>query len=97
LRSRRRRSSNNIEEIRAVIARYPVTNPRIFGSASRGDDVDGSDVDLLVEATETTTLRDLARLKLELEKLLGVGVDIATPKALPDDLARNVAEDLRPL
>jgi hypothetical protein len=32
-----------------------------------------------------------------LEKLLGVGVDIATPKALPDDLARNVAEDLRPL
>jgi uncharacterized protein len=81
----------SLAEIWAVIARYPVTNPRIFGSASRGDDIDGSDVDLLVEPTETTTLLDLARLKL------GVSVDIATPKALPDDLAKNVAEDLRPL
>jgi predicted nucleotidyltransferase len=88
---------NNIDKIRAVIARYHVENARIFGSTSRGDDVEGSDVDLLVDATEVTTLLDLARLKLELEELLGVGVDIATPCALPDDLARNVADDLRPI
>ncbi len=88
---------NNIDKIRAIIARYPVENARIFGSTSRGDDVEGSDVDLLVDPTETTTLLDLARLKLELEELLGVGVDIATPRALPDDLAKNVADDLRPI
>jgi uncharacterized protein len=89
--------ANNIEKIRSVIARYPVRDPRIFGSASRGDDLEGSDIDLLIEPTDTTTLLDLARLKLELEKLLGVDVNIATPKALPEDLAKNVAEDLRPL
>jgi predicted nucleotidyltransferase len=45
----------------------------------RGDDRDGSDLDILVEPTEVTTLFDLAGLKLELEALLGVRVDVATP------------------
>ncbi|SDR60950.1 hypothetical protein SAMN05444161_7934 [Rhizobiales bacterium GAS191] len=83
--------------VRAVIARYPVQNPRIFGSASRGDDLDGSDLDLLVDPMETTTLFDLAGLKLELEALLGVAVDIATPLALRSGIDRAIADDLRPL
>jgi len=37
------------DEVLAIIARYPVTNPRIFGSVARGDDVEGSDVDILCE------------------------------------------------
>ncbi len=64
-------AKNNIDQIRAIVARYPVKNARLFGSASRGDDIDGSDLDILVEPTDTTTLLDLARLKLELERLLG--------------------------
>jgi predicted nucleotidyltransferase len=89
--------AEKIDEVRVIIARYPVTNPRIFGSAARGDDTDSSDVDVLVEPTATTTLLDLARLKVELEKLLGVRVDVATPNALTEDIARNMADDLRPL
>jgi predicted nucleotidyltransferase len=88
---------NNIDQIRAIVARYPVKNARLFGSASRGDDIDGSDLDILVEPTDATTLLDLARLKLELERLLGIDVDIATPRALPKDLAENLASDLKPL
>ena len=41
------------DEIREIIARYPVRNPRIFGSAARGDDAEGSDLDLLVELRGT--------------------------------------------
>ena len=67
-----------------------------FGSASRGDDHDGSDLDI-VEPTEVTTLFDLAGLKLELEELLGVDVDIATPGALPAKVDRAISDDLRPL
>ena len=37
------------DEIREIVARYPVRNPRIFGSAARGDDEEGSDLDLLVD------------------------------------------------
>jgi predicted nucleotidyltransferase len=88
---------DHLEQVRAVIARYPVRNARFFGSASRGDDRDGSDLDILVEPTEVTTLFDLAGLKLELEGLLGVHVDIATPGALPAKVDRAISDDLRPL
>ena len=37
------------DEVREIIARYPVSNPRIFGSAARGEDTEGSDLDILVE------------------------------------------------
>ena len=36
------------DEVLAIIARYPVTNPRVFGSTARGEDVEGSDLDILV-------------------------------------------------
>jgi predicted nucleotidyltransferase len=64
---------------------------------ARGDDVEGSDLDLLVDPTEETSLFDLAGLALELERLLGVPVDLVTPGGLPPRLAPEVARDTRPL
>ena len=87
----------NLDKVRAILARYPVKNARLFGSVSRGDDAEGSDIDILVDPTDATTLMDLAGLKLELQDLLGVGVDIATPDALTRRIAENVAADLKPL
>jgi uncharacterized protein len=87
----------NSDRIQTIVARYPVQNVRVFGSAARGDDLEGNDLDLLVDPTEQTTLYDLAGLKLELEALLGVGVDIATPGALRLGMAGRIAHDLRPL
>jgi predicted nucleotidyltransferase len=88
---------DHMEQVRAIIARYPVRNARFFGSAARGDDRDDSDLDILVEPTEVTTLFDLAGLKLELEALLGVGVDVATPGALPAKVHQAISDDLGPL
>jgi uncharacterized protein len=88
---------DHLEQVRGVIARYPVRNARLFGSTSRGDDRDGSDLDILVEPTDATTLFDLAGLKLELEGLLGVRVDVATPGALPAKMDRAISDDLKPL
>ncbi len=51
------------DEVLAIIARYPVTNPRIFGSVARGEDVEGSDVDILVEPDATTTFVDIVELQ----------------------------------
>ncbi|HEV7416015.1 MAG TPA: nucleotidyltransferase domain-containing protein [Tianweitania sediminis] len=34
----------------AILAKYPVSNPRVFGSVARGEDTEGSDLDILVEA-----------------------------------------------
>jgi len=44
----------------------------VFGSVLHGDDRDGSDLDLLVDALPGATLFDLGGLQVELEELRGV-------------------------
>lgn len=40
--------------VRDTVSRFRVTNPRIFGSVLRGTDLDGSDLDLLVDSLPET-------------------------------------------
>ncbi|MBK7904398.1 MAG: hypothetical protein IPJ97_16755 [Proteobacteria bacterium] len=40
-------------------------------------------MDLLVEPASTTSLFTLAALQIEAERLLGVSVDVLTPRSLP--------------
>ncbi len=84
------------DEVLAIIARYPVSNPRVFGSVARGEDVEGSDLDLLVDDRHASTF-DLAGLELELEALLRSQVDVRTPGDLAKGVAASVARDLKPL
>jgi uncharacterized protein len=72
--------NQNREAIRSLVAQYRVTNPRVFGSTARNEDHDGSDLDLLVDALPGTTLFDLGGLQYELERLLGLPVDVRTPQ-----------------
>ncbi len=77
-------------QLRALTTRYGVQHPRIFGSVLHGTDVEGSDLDLLVDPTESTTLLRLSALQVEAERLLGVHVDVLTPKALPAKFRHHV-------
>jgi len=70
------------DAIRAVVARYRVTNPRVFGSALHGDDREDSDLDILVDALPGATLFDLGGLQGELNELLGVKVQLRVPPEL---------------
>ena len=66
------------DELRQIVARHGVVRPRVFGSVVHGDDTDKSDLDLLVDATNTTTLLTLAAVQIDAERLLGVPVDVRT-------------------
>jgi predicted nucleotidyltransferase len=66
-------------EVLETIAAFSVTNPRIFGSVSRGEDTQESDLDLLVDASYDVTYIHLDYLQSELAKILGVEVDVLTP------------------
>lgn len=70
-------------EILEAASRFAVINPRIFGSVLHGQDTEGSDLDLLVDAPPGTTLFDLGGLQIELEEMLGIPVDLLTPGDLP--------------
>ena len=85
------------DSIRAAVLRCRAANPRIFGSVLRGEDRDGSDLDLLVDALPDTTLFDLGSLQVELEALLGVPVDLLTPGDLPPALRQRVLAEATPL
>lgn len=70
---------------------------RVFGSAMRGDDAEGSDLDLLVQPTENTTLLDIGAIRQELRALLGMEVDVLTPDALPDRHRARILQEAQPL
>ena len=78
------------DEIRRIALSHRVTNVRVFGSALHGDDTEDSDLDLLVEPTTETTLMDIAKIQVEVAKLLNVSVDVLTPNALPDKFRTQV-------
>jgi hypothetical protein len=83
------------EAIRAIALRHRVTNVRVFGSVVHGDDTEGSDLDLLVDPTQETTLMDIARIQLELSQLLPVAVDVLTPNGLPARFRGQVIAEAR--
>jgi predicted nucleotidyltransferase len=80
----------NRAAIRSVVERHRARNARVFGSVIHGADQEGSDLDILIDPTPNTTLMDVARIQVELEKLLGVTVDVLTPKAIPDKFRGQV-------
>jgi predicted nucleotidyltransferase len=83
------------EEVRRIISRYPVVNPRIFGSVARGEDTEKSDVDILVERIGPMTFFDLFQLEDELASLLGCKVEVFT--GLKPYAAISAARDMKSL
>jgi hypothetical protein len=62
-----------------------------------GEDTDESDLDLLVDATESTTLFTLAGLEHDAQELLGVPVSVLTPEFLSGRFRHRVLERAEPL
>lgn len=85
------------EAIRRVVFAHGLSAPRVFGSVAAGTDVDGSDLDLLVEPSAATTLMDIGRVRHALNELLGIRVDVLTPRALPESFRAEVLRLARPL
>ncbi len=83
--------------VRELVNRFRTRNPRVFGSVLHGTDVEGSDIDLLVDALPDATLFDLGGLQDELETLLGLPVDLRTPGDLPPQLREVVLAEAQPL
>jgi predicted nucleotidyltransferase len=85
------------QEIRHIVEQNHACNARVFGSVLHGDDTDNSDLDLLVDPMFETTLMDIARIQNRLQVLLGVPVDVLTPKALPEQFRNQVLKEARPV
>jgi len=81
------------DELRAELPylreRYDVDRLGICGSYVRGEQTEGSDLDLLVTFTETPGLLDFVGLKHHLEDTLDISVDLGMPDALKEGPAAD--------
>lgn len=89
--------ASNRDAVRRVVEAHRACNPRIFGSVAHGDDTEDSDLDILIDPTPETTLMDVAAIQVELQRLLGVSVDVLTPRALPDKFRNVVISEAVPV
>jgi len=80
-----------IEEIRQ---RFSVRNLSIFGSITRDEAADDSDVDVLVVFDCEGSFDLFMDLKFYLEDLLGVKIDLVTDKALRPQVRQAIEQEL---
>lgn len=72
------------ESIRDLAAAHGLSNVKLFGSVAREDARPDSDIDLVVDPSETTSLFDTMEFAADVEELLGTGhrVDVASSRKL---------------
>lgn len=70
------------DEILGIVEKHRGRSAVLFGSVARGDDTASSDVDLLVDFADDSSLFDLLHLQDELGELLGCQVDVVSTGAL---------------
>ena len=84
-------------EILQLAAKHGARNVRVFGSASRKDTNDNSDVDFLIEVAPVHSPFFPGGLLADLEELLGRRVDIVTEKGLHWYIREQVLKEAVPL
>ena len=78
--------------MKAVAARHHASRVRLFGSVARGEDRPDSDIDLLVDFTEDSSLFDVMHMTEELQDVLGHPVDVVSAGGLKDR-DRDILQD----
>jgi len=89
----RRRRRSVIE----AAARRGASNVRVFGSVARGEDTEGSDVDLLVDLKDGVGLVTLSALTREIAEIVGAVVDVVPADSLKPAMRDRVLSEAIPL
>ena len=85
--------SNKRDEILWIAAAHGARNLRVFGSVSRGEATEKSDIDLLISLEPGRTLLDIVAIKQDLEDLLGCNVDVVTEDAVSPYIREKILKD----
>ena len=88
----------SLARLNEVCRHYHVRRLSVFGSASRGEDQDGSDLDILVEFSPGY-VPGFAFISLqdELSKIFGRRVDLRTPDELSKYFRETVVREAQPI
>ncbi len=78
------------ERLLDLCRQYGVASLKVFGSAARGEEGEGSDIDILVSFIQPLSLLKLIRLERELSELFGRKVDLVTERSLSPYIRSSV-------
>ncbi|MDA3631161.1 nucleotidyltransferase domain-containing protein [Saccharopolyspora oryzae] len=85
------------DEIYRIAEQYGISNIRVFGSVARGEADDDSDLDLLIDVARGSSLWDMSGFALDVEELLNVFTQVATPNGLKERIRDNVLAEAVPI
>ena len=78
------------QEIERLASLHGVHNIRVFGSVARGEDTAESDIDLLIDMEESSSLLDLVGFQQELEVMLNRPADVLTENGINPYLRESI-------
>ena len=81
------------ERITPICKHYGVKNIFLFGSYSRGDANESSDVDLRIDLAENMTGFTVAAFYAEIEDALDCKIDIMTTRQLPHNFLAHIKNE----
>lgn len=86
------------EEAYRIIKDYfkdkPVKKIQVFGSFARGEQKEGSDIDIIIQLERPVGLFKLSKYLIDLEEKLGLDVDLGTDKSLSEYVRPYVEKEL---
>ena len=83
------------KQIYQIAAKYGVKEVYVFGSVARGDDTNLSDVDFLIEMESGASSFGIGAFQFEVQKLLGIQIDVVPTFALPNVDDKNFVQSLQ--
>lgn len=69
----------------------------LFGSYSRGEQKEKSDLDFLANFSRRKSLLDLVRIERNLSEIIGIKVDLFTEKSISPYLIDKIKKEVKPL
>ncbi len=83
------------EKISPFLEKEGATKVAVFGSYARGEEKPGSDLDILVEFSETKGLLTLVRIERELSEFLVLKVDLLTEESISPYLIDGIKKEAK--
>ena len=83
------------QELFDACKRNDITFLGVFGSYSRGEQKEKSDMDILVEFSRRKSLLDLVRIERQLSQIIGVKVDLVTEGSVSPYIIDNIKKELK--
>ena len=84
-------------EVERIAKNHGIVRVRVFGSVARGDQHEGSDLDLLVSVEPGRGLFSLIAFEQEVSQALGVSVHVLSDRGLAPAVGLRIVAEASPL